>query len=188
VSTAGDVNGDGYADVIVGGPYYDNPEVDAGLSSVNLGSDSGLSPAWAWEVGGHEAGAEFGYAVSTAGDVNGDGYAEVIVGAPYKDHMGVDEGLAYVYYGNWTNGWPLRPRQMETDWPGDSVIAPLGLSNSFTDVGLWLTLHIPLGLRYVRLHWQVAPIGVSFTHPSVIEDTEPSWGRHSWMASESPGL
>ena len=41
----------------------------------------------------------FGRSVSTAGDVNGDGYADVIVGAWANDAGGSDAGRAYIYFG-----------------------------------------------------------------------------------------
>ena len=81
VATAGDVNGDGYADVIVGAPYYDNGQADEGAAFVYLGGAAGLSAAAAWTAESDQAGALFGTSVGTAGDVNGDGYADVIVGA-----------------------------------------------------------------------------------------------------------
>jgi hypothetical protein len=56
------------------------------------------SPAWTAE--GNQASAYFGNAVATAGDVNGDGYSDVIVGAPLYDNGETDEGRASVYYGN----------------------------------------------------------------------------------------
>ena len=81
VSTAGDVNGDGYADVIVGADGYDNGEDAEGRAYVYLGSAAGLQSSPFWIEEGNQAGANFGNSVSTAGDVNGDGYGDVIVGA-----------------------------------------------------------------------------------------------------------
>ena len=81
VATAGDVNGDGYADVIVGAPCYDNGQSDEGRAYVYLGSAAGLAATAAWTAESDQACADFGYSVATAGDVNGDGYADVIVGA-----------------------------------------------------------------------------------------------------------
>ena len=100
VSTAGDVNGDGYADVIVGAPYYDNGQTNEGRAYVYHGSASGLSPTAAWTAASDQGSARFGTSVSTAGDVNGDGYADVIVGAPGYDNGEEDEGRAYVYQGS----------------------------------------------------------------------------------------
>ncbi|MCP3975335.1 MAG: hypothetical protein GY720_12695, partial [bacterium] len=102
VNTAGDVNGDGFSDVIVGADYYDNGQTDEGRAYVYLGSDSGpgMTPAWTSES--DQAGAQFGISVGTAGDVNGDGYADVIIGAYKYDNGETDEGRVYVYHGSAT--------------------------------------------------------------------------------------
>ena len=97
--TAGDVNGDGYADVIVGAPYYDNGQTDEGRAYVYHGSAAGLSTSAAWTAESDQAGARFGWWVGTAGDVNGDGYADVIVGARTYDNGQIDEGRVFVYHG-----------------------------------------------------------------------------------------
>jgi len=100
VGTAGDVNGDGYADVIVGASLHDNGQKNEGRTFVYHGSASGLSskPSWIAEGGRKRAG--FGSSSRTAGDVNGDGYADVIVGAPGYSHGQVSEGAAFVYLGS----------------------------------------------------------------------------------------
>jgi hypothetical protein len=100
VGTAGDVNGDSYADVIVGAPLFDLGQVDEGIASVYLGSPSGPSGSASWTGEGNQTGGQFGSSVGTAGDVNGDGYADVIVGAPAYDGGQVDEGRAFVYHGS----------------------------------------------------------------------------------------
>jgi hypothetical protein len=100
VSTAGDVNGDGYADVIIGSHLYDNGETDEGMAFVYYGSSSGLSTIADWTVEGNQADALFGKWVSTAGDVNGDGYSDVIVGSHLYDNGETDEGMAFVYHGS----------------------------------------------------------------------------------------
>jgi hypothetical protein len=92
VSTAGDVNSDGYADLIVGAP-------GSGQAYVYLGSGAGLSPVPHVVLTGT---GEFGYSVSTAGDVNGDGYSDVIVGAPSASNGQAGEGLVYIYHGSMT--------------------------------------------------------------------------------------
>jgi hypothetical protein len=102
VSTAGDVNGDGYSDVIVGADWYDNSETetDEGWAFVYYGSASGLSVSADWTAESNQDSAYFGYSVGTAGDINGDGYADVIVGAVYYDNEQTNEGAAFVYYGS----------------------------------------------------------------------------------------
>ena len=92
VSTAGDVNGDGYSDVIVGASYYNSQTGRAyiyfGGASMNNTADVTMT--------GETFTNNFGWPVSTAGDVNGDGYSDVIVGAPYYNSQ---TGRAYIYYG-----------------------------------------------------------------------------------------
>jgi hypothetical protein len=100
VATAGDVNGDGYADVIVGAPFFDNGEINDGRVFVYHGSENGLYTSYSWIAEADKENANFGTAVSTAGDVNGDGYADVIVGASGYDLVEGGEGRAYVYLGS----------------------------------------------------------------------------------------
>ena len=104
VSGAGDVNGDGYADVIVGADYFINGELREGAAFLFLGSSSGLlgtSPATAAAmIESDQADARMGYSVSGAGDVNGDGYADVIVGAYGFDNGETDEGAAFLFLGS----------------------------------------------------------------------------------------
>ena len=97
VSTAGDVNGDGKADFIVGAHSADpGGRGSAGSAYVYSGADGSLL----YQRDGGSAGDEFGYSVSTAGDVNGDGKADFIVGGLYADPSGrADAGSAYVYSG-----------------------------------------------------------------------------------------
>jgi len=102
VSTAGDVNGDGYADVIVGAELFDNVQTNEGAAYVYHGSASGAAATYAWRVESNQASAWFGYSVMVAGDVNGDGCADVVIGAPYYNNGLTDEGRAYVYEGSTT--------------------------------------------------------------------------------------
>ena len=123
VASAGDVNGDGYSDVIIGAPFYDNGQRDEGKVFVYLGSKTGLgangTPLNAdWSAESDQIGATMGSAVASAGDVNGDGYGDVIIGCSQYDHPEVNEGAVFVYYGSATglgpNGTPLN-----ADWTAE---------------------------------------------------------------------
>jgi hypothetical protein len=102
VASAGDVNGDGYDDVVVGAPIHTEPghPNEEGRAFVYHGSKSGLSPTPNWITAGGQANCDYGMKVNTAGDVNGDGFDEVIVSAYRYDNGEEDEGRAYVYYGS----------------------------------------------------------------------------------------
>src|SRR5689334_13429387 len=103
VATAGDVNGDTYDDVIVGAPFNTfNGLTARGAAFIFHGGPTGLAATPARTLMGGQAGANLGRAVSTAGDVDGDGYADVIVGAPHALYGSVTSGTAAVFHGSAT--------------------------------------------------------------------------------------
>ena len=122
---AGDVDGDGYGDVIVGAPEYGAGEPGEGAVFVFLGGASGVahgSPATAAaQLEADQTGAAFGATATGVGDVNGDGYADVIVGAPEYDAVEADEGAAFVFLGSAAgiaDGSPATAAaQLESDQP-----------------------------------------------------------------------
>jgi hypothetical protein len=95
VASAGDVNKDGYADIIVGA-YVNNGYT--GKVYLFLGGPGGPSATPSWTAVGSSAGEEFGKSVASAGDVNKDGYSDVVIGAPNYAHNTIG-GKAYVYLG-----------------------------------------------------------------------------------------
>jgi len=128
VAGAGDVNGDGYSDVIVGAPNYGTFGAQEGAAFVYLGSASSLATTATWTAERSQALARFGFSVASAGDVNGDGYSDVIVGARWYDNGETDEGRAYVYYGNNGGGLDRIPRQARSD--GSAPIDLLGATTT----------------------------------------------------------
>jgi hypothetical protein len=93
VAGIGDINTDGRDDVIVGAPgespgrayiFFGGPGAD-GLPNLTLVGES---------INDH-----FGYSVASAGDFNGDGYGDVVVGAPWNSAAGVSAGRVYLYFG-----------------------------------------------------------------------------------------
>ncbi|MCH7879476.1 MAG: FG-GAP repeat protein [candidate division Zixibacteria bacterium] len=95
VSGAGDVNNDGFADLIVGAFNNDAGGNSAGRAYVYSGQTGALLHTFTAEA----ADDWFGVSVSGAGDVNNDGFADLIVGAWTNDAGGSDAGRAYVYSG-----------------------------------------------------------------------------------------
>ena len=113
VAAAGDVNGDGRGDFVVGAPGADaRGRADAGSAFIVFGPREGL-PAGLGQLGGRGirvdgavAGDRLGLAVAAAGDVNGDGLGDVILGAPRSRLVGADAepGAAYVVLGRREGG------------------------------------------------------------------------------------
>jgi FG-GAP repeat/FG-GAP-like repeat len=118
VRSAGDVNGDGYADLIVGAETLAG---DTGQAYVFLGGPTGISTSAALTLNGPDGGtgAQFGSSVTSAGDVNGDGYGDIAVGAPGL-------GAAYVYFGGEGGVIPT---------PATSISGPGGPASLFGHMG-----------------------------------------------------
>ncbi|MFN0150486.1 MAG: FG-GAP-like repeat-containing protein [bacterium] len=168
VANAGDVNADGYDDVIVGANRWTVVEPAEGRAFVYMGSASGLATTAAWSVESNQAFAELGSSVAGAGDVNGDGYDDVIVGVGLFDGGQYNEGRALVYYGSATGlsttaGWTYESNQsnalfgwsvagagdVNADGFGDVVVGAAGFTSANSGLGAgsaFLFLGSPGGL------------------------------------------
>jgi len=179
VGTAGDVNGDGYSDVIVGAYRYDHPEQDEGAAFVYHGSALGLSAVAAWTGESDQAGVALGRAVGTAGDVNGDGYADVIVGSRLYSNEHVEEGGAFVYYGNEGPGLSARPQQRRAD--DTAPIALLGASDDSSGFRIAMNGRGPFGRGRVKLEWEVKRLGALF-------DGSGTQSTDTWADTDTTGV
>ncbi|MBK7569132.1 MAG: FG-GAP repeat protein [Chitinophagales bacterium] len=102
VSGAGDVNGDGFDDIIIGAYNFDNGQTNEGAAFIYLGSASGINPIPNIMLESNQASANFGWSVSGAGDINADGFDDIIVGAQNYDNGNTNEGAAFIYHGSAT--------------------------------------------------------------------------------------
>jgi hypothetical protein len=185
VAGAGDVNGDGYADVIVGAPFYDAGENDEGAAFVFLGSASGSvgsDPTTAHaQIESDQAFASLGWSVAGAGDVNGDGFADVMAGAPRYDAIETSEGAAFVFLGNGNRildpdkgGRPVRAQSRRGD-TSDVPVAPWGGSWDTDGFTVEMTATHPAGRGRVKLEIEACPPDVAFGHASCVTHVGAAW-------------
>ncbi len=110
VSSAGDINGDGYKDLIVSAPLNDlDGGFDNGQIYVIFGKNGGFTSSFdlsglnginGFSLNGVKESDEAGWSASSAGDINGDGYDDIIIGADEASPNDLDEaGQAYVIFG-----------------------------------------------------------------------------------------
>jgi hypothetical protein len=130
IASAGDVNGDGTSDLIVGADGWSGGQNGEGRAFVFHGSEFGIEDAAAWHYEMNEIDAHLGAAVAGAGDVNGDGYSDVVVGAPDAETSVADGGKAFVFHGS-AGGLSVAP-----DWQAEATLnADCNLGTSVSSAG-----------------------------------------------------
>ena len=170
VAAAGDVNGDGFSDLLVGAEDYDNGNNEEGKAFLYLGSASGLdsTPAWTGEC--DQDTCRYGCSVASAGDVNGDGYSDLLIGAKNWDNGNNNEGAAFVYYGNAGDGtdaaWTPAPQALQ---PSTSTPIPPGLrSTSPSSFDISLLARSPFGHTSAAMEIESKPLGSPFDGTSTV--------------------
>ncbi len=161
VAPAGDANGDGYADVLVGAPNATVTKAFEGQALLFLGSGSGLGSGPAWSVAGGVAFADLGMSVASGGDVNGDGFSDLLVGDPDAAEI----GAAFVYFGGGTGGLPLQLRQQRTDGTPMALLDLTLADGAFDALAAGRT---PAGRGRVRLVAETKPLGVAFDRGGLV--------------------
>ncbi|MDO8976781.1 M10 family metallopeptidase C-terminal domain-containing protein [Reyranella sp.] len=162
VASAGDVNGDGFDDILIGDRRADIGAYDTGAAYVVFGKASGfaadiplstLNGSNGFRLSGVAANDRSGYSVASAGDLNGDGFADLIIGATQADPGGNNSGATYVVFGkatgfaadinlgtlNGSNGFRLNG-VAAGDYSGHSVASAGDFNNDGFDdliVGAW---------------------------------------------------
>ncbi len=187
VATAGDVNGDGYADVLVGA-YGFSAGNERGKVYLYLGSPSGLSTSPAWVAVGEDDGDRFGYSTAAAGDVNGDGYSDVLVGA-YGFPNWTQRGKAYLYLGS-SSGLSETPAWTAT---GENIgdlfglrVAPAGDVNGdgYADVLIGAG-HYPAGTERGKAYLYLGSSSGLASTPAWTMTGENPQDAYGWSASSA---
>lgn len=186
VAAAGDVNADGLSDLLVGDSEANEGLLDVGRVSLFLGhADSLIASAPEWTTLGDAAGASFGHTVTSAGDINGDGYPDIAVGQLNFTDRQEREGRVVVFYGNSGSGWLARGGPGIQQRQSDSR-TPIALSAQSESDGFRIRAvgRSAMGRGRVRLEWQLEP----HSPPVMGFDAIPDQGEWLDTGAPLPGL
>lgn len=168
VASAGDVNGDGYSDVIAGAYLYSNGESNEGVAFVYKGSPTGVNSTPIALLESNQATSIFGISVAGAGDVNGDGYSDVMAGAYWYDNGQTDEGAAFVFNGNGNSGYRNNLFLYNSD-----LVTPIQQSNMADPnlFGAGLYAKSFEGRQKGKMVWETVKNGTAFSGNPITNST-----------------
>jgi hypothetical protein len=153
-----------------GSDNYSNGESQEGRAFVYHGSATGLSLTANWTAESNQANAQFGThnGEACAGDVNGDGFSDVIVSAWRYSNGESQEGKVFLYYGNNNGGLRNNLRLYNTD-----LVTPIQRSNYLVPnlFGAGLYAKSALGRVKGKLVWEVKAKGVAFSGNPITNST-----------------
>ncbi len=154
VSGVGDINGDGFADLIIGAPDAAPNGNSSGASYVVFGGSyvgysgsidlSTLDGSYGFIINGLASGYRSGFSVSSAGDINGDGFDDLIIGAPGAQPNGNRSGASYVVFGGAYVGYSGSidlssldaSNSINVNHDSTSSLSPVGTEALFADNGI----------------------------------------------------
>jgi len=108
VSSAGDINGDGFDDLLIGAYGADPNGHESGATYLVYGKEGGYGTSFnlsdingtnGFVINGVAVSDRSGYSVSSAGDINGDGFDDLLIGAYGRSQDAPDSGATYLVYG-----------------------------------------------------------------------------------------
>jgi len=172
VAGAGDVNGDGFPDLLIGAHLNDAAGDSAGRVYLYAGGSGGPSASPVFTATGQAAEDQFGVAVSSAGDVNGDGFGDFLIGSARHDTGGANAGRAYLYLGNGGDGKPILAQHFGAN---GALAQPWALSGSPDRFLDRLQGSSSAGSQAVKLQTEACPPGVAFGAGSCSTQISGEW-------------
>jgi hypothetical protein len=167
----GDVNNDGYSDMVIGAPWMNGAASDGGGVFLHLGGPAGVGSLAVWAYVDTDDWSNFGYSVSIAGDVTGDGFSDPVFGQPFA---GAPIGRIACFYGGREifppadNGSMRMPRQFRTD--GTTPVALTGTSDATDGFVLSGIGRSARGRTTVQIEYQISPVATGWTSAPVLGD------------------